>query len=231
MGQEILRHLAAVEALRQHRRGDGALNSRLMAVKDFQHQRFARTYQDLMAQPVYAPAARFFLDDLYGPADFSLRDAQFARIVPALIRLFPPEMVATVATLAELHALSEDLDDGMARHVSALPLQVISYRQAWRASASPAQRARQIGLMVQVGQALARFTRSPVLRGSLRVMRVPAKLAGLSSLQSFLERGFDTFGRMPDPEHFLRTIAAREQNIADWLFGDEPVAPKGSGFE
>ena len=59
-------------------------------------------------------AARFFLDDLYGPRDFSERDAQFARIVPALVRLFPHEIVGTVQALAALHALSERLDSAMA---------------------------------------------------------------------------------------------------------------------
>ena len=46
------------------------------------------------------------LDELYGPQDFSDRDAQFARVVPALVRLFPQELVETVAVLARLHALS-----------------------------------------------------------------------------------------------------------------------------
>lgn len=231
MGRDILAHLGTVEALRRQRRGEASLEARVSAVKAFQHQRFARTYADLMAQRVYAPAARFFLDDLYGPGDFTQRDAQFARIVPALIRLFPPEMVATVATLAELHALSEELDDELARHVVELPLLMPAYRAAWQRTASPARRLEQIELMMQVGRALERFTRNPVLRGSLRVMRIPARLAGLSALQSFLERGFDTFGQMPEPEKFLATIVLREQNISDWLFSEEPVVPAHYGLE
>jgi len=231
MGRDILRHLGTVAALRRHRRGEPPLEARVVAVKAFQHERFARTYGDLMAQPLYAPAARFFLEDLYGPGDFTERDAQFARIVPALMRLFPPEMVATVATLAELHAMSEQLDDELARHVPELPLQLSGYRCAWQCTASPAQRHLQIELMMQVGRALETFTRNPVLRGSLRVMRLPAKLAGLSALQRFLERGFDTFGQMPEPEKFLNTIASREQQISDWLFSDGAVVPPDSGLK
>lgn len=231
IGQDILRHLATVEALRLGRRGDAVLEARVMAVKAFQHRRFARTYADLMATPAYGPAAGFFLNDLYGPADFSQRDAQFARIVPALIRLFPIEMVSTVATLAELHALSESLDDEMARRTPVPALAWPTYRAAWQSTASPARRQEQIGLMMQVGRSLVTFTRNPVLRGSLRVMRVPARLAGLSALQNFLERGFDTFGRMPDPESFLSTIAAREQQISEWLYSDDSDPPEGLGFD
>ncbi len=60
-------------------------------------------------------AARFFLDDLYGPEDFTRRDEQFARVVPGLVRLFPQEIVGTVISLGELHALSEQFDTAMAR--------------------------------------------------------------------------------------------------------------------
>lgn len=230
-GRDILEHLGTVDALRRQRRVDVSLEVRVSAVKAFQHQRFARSYADLMTGSVYAPAARFFLDDLYGPSDFTQRDAQFARIVPALIRLFPPELVGTVATLAELHALSEQLDDELARHVVELPLQLPSYRAAWQQTASPVHRLQQIDLMMQVGRALVRYTRNPVLRGTLRVMRVPARLAGLSALQNFLERGFDTFGQMPEPERFLGTIVLREQKISDWLFSDERMVPPDCGLE
>ena len=71
--------------------------ARPCALKAYQQQRFSRTYADLLASSRYAAASRFFLDELYGPQDFSDRDAQFARVVPALVRLFPQELVETVA--------------------------------------------------------------------------------------------------------------------------------------
>ena len=84
-------------------------------VKRYQHRRFQHTYADLLASPRYARSARFFLDDLYGPEDFTRRDEQFARVVPGLMRLFPRELVGTVMSLGELHALSEQFDTAMAR--------------------------------------------------------------------------------------------------------------------
>ena len=72
------------------------LQAKVLLLKAFQRQRFARTYEDLLDTPRYGAAARFFLDELYGPTDFTRRDAQFARVVPALVRLFPPEVVETV---------------------------------------------------------------------------------------------------------------------------------------
>ena len=114
LGQTILGHLAQVASQREERRRDVALGRAVDAVKQYQHARFERTYADLLASPRYRRAARFFLEDLYGPHDFTERDAQFARIVPALVRLFPEEIVETVAALSELHALSEQLEIGRA---------------------------------------------------------------------------------------------------------------------
>ena len=172
----------------------------------------------MLTDPRYAGAARFFLEDLYGPADFSDRDAQFARIVPALVRLFPQEIVETVADLAALHALSEQLDTAMARAAQQSPLDADEYADAWRAVGQAPGRERQIQLMMAVGRALDRYTRSLLLRQSLRVMRRPAKAAGLGALQQFLERGFDTFRAMRGADAFLSLIAERERNLTRMLF-------------
>lgn len=214
----IQRQLALVEAERARRAHDAALAGRVHLVKAFQHERFEKTYSDLLAQPRYASAARFFLEDLYGPYDFSERDSQFARIVPGLVRLFPSNMVATVASLAELHALSETLDTEMALQIDDTPLDAARYRRAWQSVGRPADRQRQIDLMLRIGRALESYTANPLLRHSLRVMRRPARAAGLGALQAFLERGFDTFREMNGADEFLRTIAKRESELAAELF-------------
>ena len=103
-GQAILASLAAVGAERRRRAADADLAARVAAIKHYQHRRFSLTYSDLLASSRFGPAARFFLDDLYGPHDFSQRDEQFARVVPGLVRLFPHELVLTVVALGDLHA-------------------------------------------------------------------------------------------------------------------------------
>ena len=106
-----------------------------MAIKAYQQRRFSHTYADLMPTARYGGASRFFLEELYGPGDFSQRDAQFARVVPALVRLFPRDVVETVNTLAQLHALSETLDSEMGRHLPHGPVLADSYADAWQATA------------------------------------------------------------------------------------------------
>jgi hypothetical protein len=225
LAASILGHLQRVEAERGARTSDAALAEKVLALKAYQRDRFSRTHADMLAHPRYASAARFFLEDLYGPQDFAERDAQFARIVPALVRLFPHEVVTTVDALAELHALSESLDSAMAREVRGLPIDGSAYRHAWQAVGRPDDRRRQIDLVMTLGQHLDRYTRNRLLRHSLKLMRGPAKAAGLGSLQTFLERGFDTFGAMGGASDFLALVERRESELMQALFDTPAVAP------
>lgn len=221
-GASILTHLAAVEAERAARAADPGFAARVTAIKDYQQRRFSHTYADLLGHPRYAGAARFFLDELYGPADFTQRDAQFARIVPALVRLFPAEVVDAVQTLARLHALSEGLDSAMARVLDAPRVDAAAYVRAWQRCGQPAQREAQIALILRVGTDLDRLTRNRLLRHTLRLMRGPARAAGLAALQRFLESGFDTFRAMGGADEFLGDIGRRERALAAALFTIDP---------
>lgn len=228
-GQVILDQLATVASLQRARELDAAHAARVTAIKSYQARRFERTYADLLSNPRYRAAARFFLDELYGPQEFGARDAQFARIVPALVRLFPDEIVGTVATLARLHALSESLDDEMARWLERMPVDAEAYVLCWQRTGRAEDRRLQIELTLDVGRALERYTRNPVLRGALRLMRRPAQSAGLGELQRFLETGFDTFGAMRDAAEFLDTVRDREQTLSSALFADAAVTSATEG--
>lgn len=222
-GQQILEQLALVEQLREERRREPVHAERVRVVKAYQASRFERGYADLLADPRYRGAARFFLEELYGPQEFAARDAQFGRIVPALVRMFPDEIVGTVASLARLHALSESLDDAMARALDGPTIDAAAYRRLWQRTGRPEDRQAQIDLTLRIGEALDRYTRSHLLRGALRMMRKPAQAAGLGELQRFIENGFDTFGAMKGAGDFLAIVREREEALARALFGGGAV--------
>jgi hypothetical protein len=221
--ESLLCELRTVDAERARRRADPALSARVTELKRFQQERFALCYADLLVSPRYAAASKFFLQQLYGPGDFSRRDAQFARVIPALTRLFPEEVVQTVAQLARLHALSEGLDSRMGELMGDDgEITGLRYARAWRNCGEPKSRQTQIDLTIAVGESLDRLTRKPMLRQTLRLMRGPAQLAGLADLQTFLECGFDTFRAMRGAAEFLGTVRQREERLAGDLFsGDD----------
>ncbi|MBL8340851.1 MAG: hypothetical protein JNL30_05215 [Rubrivivax sp.] len=223
--EAILASLDEVRRERERRTADPALAKRVHLVKHFQQQRLAAAYSDLAAMPRYRQATAFFLDELYGPEDFARRDTQFARVVGGL-KLLPQEVAQTIVALGELHALSERLDSQMAQRwaeaagtaAESGELDAQAYGHAWRAVGQPEHRERQIALLLQVGEALDRHTRSRLLRATLHMMRAPARAAGLEALQHFLEAGFDAFGAMGGAKEFLRIIGQRERKLAAQLF-------------
>ena len=228
-GLEILRHLRRVSDERSRRRDDLSLLRRVLLVKSYQHARLARTYADFLESGRYGGPARFFLDDLYGPFDFAERDAQVGRVVPGLVRLFPRDVVQMVCSVSELHALSEELDSRLAQALDAgtsdtAALTAACYVRCWQEASTPAERERQIALMLDAGAALDRLTTRPLLRRSLQLMRSPARAIGLGALQSFVEAGFDAFAGMGGAADFLATVARRERTLAASLFRPEALA-------
>ncbi len=219
--KRILSFLHAVAQERQQRRANPALAARAQEIREYQAERFRHTYRDLLSSPATQAAARFFLDELYGSQDFLQRDAQFERIVPTIARLFSADVAETVSLLAELHALSESLDSRMAQCVpEGVSLNTITYGQAWRQVGEPRLRERQIACVGLIGQRLVRYTTHPALGHALRLMRLPARAAGLKDLQAFLERGFETFGGLSNPQAFIDVIQERERRLAQKLYSE-----------
>jgi hypothetical protein len=221
--------VAEVQALRLESRSMPGIGAAVTAVKRLQARRFAGTYADLLAAGPYSAAARFFLEELYGDRDYAERDAQFARIAGAVEKLFPRDVAETAAGLARLHALTESLDHAMAREWSEPAAdEIASYARAWKAVGRREDRERQLDTVVAIGAELARLTRLPGLRLMLKMMRGPASAAGLSSLQRFLESGFETFSAVArtrgGAERFLQTISDRERRLMDLLHTADAVA-------
>lgn len=221
----IQAQLAGVSHLRHQAREEG-MSVAVHQVKQLQARRFRATYADFLADPRHGPATAFFLDELYGEHDFSVRDAQFSRIAGAIERLFPEAVVELAVDLAETHALTESLDHALAGHWLALEgdhAYAEHYVRSWRLTGAREQRQRQLAVVLHMGQELQRLTRMKSLLIALRLMRGPAHAAGLSTLQQFLERGFAAFATMGDASRFLQAIAEREQRWIGALF-DQPLA-------
>lgn len=219
-------NLARVRSIRAASRRSGQDRTTL---RTWQADRLARTYADLLADPRYLPAARFFLEDLYGPKDFTERDDEVARILPTMTRLLPVSAVQTFALAVELDCLSEQLDAALTdalREANApgkpLLIDAAAYAAAFRKCANRAEREQQIALVGKIGVALDGLARKPLVAKAVEMMRRPAHAAGLGELHEFLERGFLAFRHMNGANEFLAIIDRRERQILKRLFAGDP---------
>ncbi len=213
----LVRELERVQLLHVERAGNPILAGALERLADWQARRLRMTYADLAADPRYRAAIQFFQNDLYGGADFSRRDADLARVVPVMVKVLPDSVIMTTAAAMELNALSQELDRVL---LARLPradgrFTVTEYCKAYRRAGNFPLRRRQIKLIGEIGAALDRAVGKPLIRTALVMMRQPARLAGMSALQDFLERGFAAFREMNGARTFLQTIDERETNILE----------------
>lgn len=211
--------------LEANRRGrDAALEPRnlspwLAPLQRWQSARLERSFADFLAQPSTEPAARFFLDDLYGDRDVSARDRDVERVLPLMRKLLPPHLIETAADAIELAWLSHAFDLHLAQALEAQPprnkkIDEADYARAYRAVGKPRLREHQIELILRVGATLDHAVHKPWIPRLLRASRLPAKLAGLGELQGFLERGFAAFKALQGADDFLGEIARRERETS-----------------
>ncbi len=211
---------------------NASLAQAITAVKDWQSSRLAKTHADLLESNRYRPAARFFLDDLYGSQDLSARDSEIIRMLPSLVKLLPEAALRTVVEALEMDALSEQLDRELAETLLSLVSaskshfllhQINSYefeqvyRRAYLDMPNSHLRTEQLAMVSKIGSSLNKLVSQPLLGGLLNAMAGPAKLAGLQNVYDFLWRGFSAFKQMKGADEFLRLIVSREKAQDNYL--------------
>ncbi|MCW0438804.1 hypothetical protein [Xanthomonas sacchari] len=223
LGRRLAWHQALHDPVREPR---NALRW-LQELRRWQSERLEHSFEHFLEDPQRRPAAMFFLTDVYGDRDFSRRDADIVKVLPMMQRLMPASLLDTVADGIELGALTHALDLRMAEALQDLTprrkrLDEALYAEAYRQTGLPRLRQRQIDLIARVGLGLAKAVHTPGVRMLLRFARGPAKAAGLSELQGFLERGFDAFSKLGDAEGFIGDIETTERAVSERLFAGDP---------
>jgi len=223
----VLHRLACQRALHDPVQEPRNRDPRLPELRSWQMQRLAASFKHFLDDSVSRPAAEFFLSDLYGDHDFSGRDNDVARILPLMTRILPEHMIATTGDALALSALSHAFDLRMAEALSRMldarqAIDAGSYAVAYRAVGHARLRREQIVLIERIGAALDAAVHAPTLWRLLQLSRLPAKLAGLGALQSFLERGFGAFRVLGGADDFVGTIVAQEIEVSRRLFAGEP---------
>ncbi|MDI9240129.1 hypothetical protein QLQ15_14545 [Lysobacter sp. LF1] len=204
----------------------------LPELRRWQTRRLEASFDRFLKDPARRPAAQFFLSDVYNEHDFSQRDADIARVLPMMQKLLPAGLLETVADAIELGLLTHAFDLRMAQVLEGIggsrrTLDADLYAQAYRRAGLPRLRSHQIDLLARVGLGLGGALRLPGVSMLLKLSRGPARAAGLSELQGFLERGFAAFDRLGDARRFIAEIEQDERDVSRRLFAGDPDPFRG----
>ena len=209
MVEQIIAHLRQVNA-RRSLAEKMQLLAPIQALQQWQCERLLATHATLAQKPAYAKAMGFFVDELYGPKDFSQRDADLMRVIPKLAKALPNKAMHAIEQALWLNALSFDLDMAVAQALDHQPLQRDTYAAAYRKVGRGEDRAQQINIVAGLGEQLADVVKIPGIGLLIKLSRRPAKLAGLLSMHEFLERGFIAFKDLGDVHAFIEPVIATE---------------------
>lgn len=222
-----LQALLDIEKMRHERIASSGLDPQIARLRRWQSARLARTYEDLLAHPRYTKACRFFLDDIYGPRDFSQRDYDLTRMYEFARTFVPEALIGPLARTVELHFMTQNLDaqllDALVHQLGVTDtITVALYAEGYRVCDNYAERARQIDMISEIGEMLDRLVRVPLIGTAMAVARGPAKRAGWVELTEFLENGYAAFHHMNGATFFLSTIRQRERRSLDKIFARDP---------
>jgi hypothetical protein len=217
-----LLHLQAGRLGRRRKLPQSQLEPRLKKLREWQANRLATTYQDLLSNPQYGPACRFFLDEIYSARDFSQRDYDAEHAYQVMSRFLPVRMLQTLSLVLQLNQFTAELDQALLEAMDNLGLwdqiSVELYTEAYRLCDNYAERIRQIDLIIEVGQGVSRLVSLPMVGMVLRLARAPAQRSGWGELHDFLERGYSSFKQMEDAHRFLRIVEHRERTILEKIY-------------
>ena len=195
-------------------------------LRAWQSRRLARTYQDLLDDERHRPACEFFLDDIYGPYDFSQRDHDIEQMYAFTRRFVPDTMLRPLAVTVELHQLSETLDrkllDVLLNQLSVTDaITPELYAEGYRLCDNYATRVYQIELIEEICERIDGIVRNPLTGPTLSVAKRPLRSSGHVALVNFLERGYTSFKHMHGSQHFRATIKQRELSLLDRMYAGE----------
>lgn len=192
------------------------------ALQEFQAKRLEYTYADLKKDPEYREFGRFFFEEIYGPEDFSFRDASIRKLHGALKGKVHKGVVAAVDRVLEFQELSEDLDDRMTAEMietgAGPELTMDQYREIYRSLDNYNQRLYQIDLAMDVTRDFFRLSRKWVIGISLKTARSAAHLMGLGRIMDFVHQGYTALQTMSEIEPFIGTVRRRERAFNDEIF-------------
>ncbi|MFN2196625.1 MAG: FFLEELY motif protein [Anaerolineales bacterium] len=197
----------------------------LDVLRTWQSQRLATTYADLLANPRYARACRFFLEDVYAAKDFRQRDEEIRHLYEIISRFLPDILLKLVKTVIELNDLTQTLDEELWTVMQDQlgvtdTITMDLYMEGYRLCDNYAERAYQIKLIDEIGHMVDLTTRIPMIGTTLKLVRAPVTAAGWGDLHDWIQRGFLAFKHMHGAKEFLAIIHEREMAILDAAIPD-----------
>ncbi len=192
-----------------------------VVLQSFQSYRLRRDHADLAAEAQYRKLGEFFVEELYGPRDFSARDQQ-ARRLNQFVYLVPGVALGDVQKVLQLLELSNKLDDQVANLLIEMSAPIdfdeATYERAYRLADNYDERVYQLELVRDSLYTVYRMARRPLVGPALKRIQGLAQTVGMADIHRFLMLGFQSIQPVRDIHRFVETVGVRERDRLDRIY-------------
>lgn len=225
IAQQLQRDLNRYRGLKQHDDSHAGFREDLFRLQNWQAERMRKTHQNLLEDDKYRVATEFFLEDIYGGIDLTHLANEAERALNAALRILPEKVMVTATYALELNALSAELDERLTEflflEMGVSDISMAAYTEAFRESATLEERQRQVELAKHLAVGLDKYVRSRMIYATFKLVKAPARKAGISNLYDFMGKGFEAMRPMGSASAVIHRIVDREAELIDAIFSGE----------
>lgn len=204
--------------------------SRLQDVQAWQKVRMQRTHHTYFSEKQNQLMAEYFLNRLYGGAEFDALAVQIARLMKYAHKaenVIPENAIKTGALGVELAILAVQLDEQVAiqlledYHPHERLTDEMMRLTYLKLDQGPA-RLKQLDLLDQLGTSLDKYMRSFMVYAAFKMCKGAANKYNFQVMYEFMQEGFLAMKPLKSAEKFVRTFTATERQIIAQVHSGDP---------
>lgn len=215
----LQQQLDQYEALDHHQ--DPVLAKRLAEVQTWQKQRMQKTHATFFAKPEHLLMTKYFMDRLYGAADFNVLAFQIRRLIKntkIVEKIIPANALKTGDAGVELARLSIELDEQVARlllekYPADQELTDEIMRQAYLELDQANDRLHQMELLELLGEKLDLYVRSRMVKAAFKMSKSLAYRYKVDPIYEFIDEGFKAMEPLDSAKSFVSVFTSKEREI------------------
>lgn len=223
----LIKTLARYRMLEFHH--NPQLAARLSAIQNWQKKRMQHVHAALFTVPEHHLMTQYFLNQLYGGANFNVLAEQCERIINATKTfegLLPDSVLNTALKATELSVLAIELDQQLALRMDrdllddhqdpAINDQYMI--QLCRSANQESARYHQFNLLDELGDNLDKYVRSKLVHSIFKLSKGLSTRYGLQALYQFTDEGFAAMKPLKSAKNFVSEFTQGERDLIEQVY-------------
>lgn len=218
MIDNIIHNIEHYLSLRRFQEPDFA--RQLRQLQTWQHNRMSETYSDLQSSPENKELLHFFLDEIYRGIELKQLASKLEKTAKLLDKLFTDLQLIHLAI--EFNAITGELDEILTstlfEKMGVRDIDHKSYKEACQRAGLLERQLQQLDLIGRFAEETEDVVHNAIIYSAFKLARIPAKLGGLGSLHTMIDRGFNAIRQVDDYHSIIDQVLRNERDFYNSIY-------------